>query len=95
MKRQGDLVFIKINELPKTVKKVKGNVILRGESTGHSHTLDGGDIFTKNNDLYLVILNKALINHQEHKTIRLSKGVWAVKRQREYQSKDMVRLVVD
>lgn len=96
MNRQGDLLFIKINELPKGLKKIRGNVIVRGEATGHTHQLGGGDIFSDNKGLlYLVVLKKGLITHQEHKPIKLSKGLYKVQRQREYTNKDAVKVVVD
>lgn len=40
--RQGDVLFIKIDELPPLTYKEKGdNVILKGEVTGHVHRLEG------------------------------------------------------
>ena len=96
MKRQGDLLFKKIYELPKGLKNVFGGVILRGESTGHSHRLVGGDVFSdKKGLLYLIVKEGGKIVHEEHTTIKLPKGLYAVIRQREYMSKDMVRIVVD
>ncbi|MBI3980695.1 hypothetical protein HY345_01735 [Candidatus Microgenomates bacterium] len=93
--RQGDLLFRVIKNIP-TVKPVKGNILVRGEATGHSHRVAGGDIFRdKNGLLYLKVLKEAKINHEEHKTIKLGKGNYAVIRQREYVSGDMVRIVVD
>ena len=96
MRRQGDLIFQKIDKLPKGLKKVPSRVIVRGEATNHSHRLVGGDVFTgKDGLLYLVLEKAGRVLHQEHSPIKLSKGLWAVKRQREYQSKDMVRLFQD
>lgn len=96
MFRQGDLLITKINELPKGLKKVPSGIIVRGEATGHSHRLVDGDVFSgKNGLLYLVVASKGVITHEEHKPIKLSKGLYKVRRQREYGSGDMVKVVVD
>ena len=96
MKRQGDLLFTKVRELPKKLKKVQGGIILRGETTGHAHRLISGDVLKdKNGIMYLSVLTGGKVVHEEHNTISLPKGKYAVVRQREYQSKDMVRVVVD
>jgi len=40
--RQGDVLLIKIDELPPlTFKEKKGKVVLEGEVTGHAHKLKG------------------------------------------------------
>ncbi len=96
MKRQGDILVIKIDKLPKGLKKVLDGVLVRGEVTGHSHKLvDGGVFKDKNGLLYLVVAKKALLKHEEHKSISLGKGLYKVLRQREYTNKDAVRIVVD
>lgn len=96
MRRQGDLIFLKIDKLPKELKKVPSRVIVRGESTNHSHRLVGGDVFSGKDGLLYLVLDKAgKIVHEEHSPIKLSKGLWAAKRQKEYLSKDMARIVTD
>lgn len=96
MKRQGDVLFKKITNIPVETTLKKDNVLVYGESTGHAHRLVGGKVYqTPDNLLYLLIANKGNIVHPEHKTINLSKGKWAVIRQREYTNKDAVRLVID
>lgn len=40
--RPGDILFIKIDKLPGIkLKKKKGNIILKGELSGHAHRLEG------------------------------------------------------
>ena len=40
--RPGDILFIKIDKLPDIkLKKKKGNIILKGELSGHAHRLRG------------------------------------------------------
>ena len=94
--RQGDLLIKQINVFPKEITKRKTTIILYGEVTGHKHQLTDGDIFDgKDGLIYLLLSEAAKIVHEEHKPIVLKKGKYAVIRQREYQNKDMVRLVVD
>lgn len=94
--RQGDLLLTKIRELPAGLKPVKGSIVVRGEATGHAHQLTDGWVFTNRDGLlFLALTKKAELIHQEHKPIKLDKGFYAVIRQREYTSKDMVQLVKD
>ncbi len=95
MYRQGNLLIMKTGEIPKGAKRVVSGIVLRGEATGHNHRLIGGNVFEKGGVMYLEVAKAARLVHEEHKTIKLSGGKYAVKRQREYQSKDMTRLVVD
>ena len=93
--RQGDLLFTRIDVIP-VGKKILDGVIVRGEATGHAHRLIGGSVIKdKNGNLYLDIKTKGEIIHEEHKPIQLSKGKWAVIRQREYTNADAVRIVRD
>lgn len=94
--RQGDLLIKQIGSLPQNLKESKDNILLRGEVTGHSHLLQGGRLLKdKAGAMFLDIPDTALLVHEEHKPIKLSSGKYAVVRQREYQSKDMTRLVID
>lgn len=94
--RQGDVgILSPIITLPEGAKKLKTNVVVYGESTGHSHQLVGGDIFRKDDVMYLVLEKGGKLVHQEHETITLESGIYPVIRQREYLSKDMTKVVVD
>jgi len=93
--RQGDLLITKINELPKGAKKLQTKIIVRGEATGHHHSLKGGDVFLKDDLMYLVLKETGQITHQEHEIIELKPGIYGVVRQREYTSDQMTKLVVD
>ena len=94
--RQGDVLIKEIEELPKGLKKRQGLVVVRGESTGHAHRLDKGTVLEdQSGNLFLNLLSRAKLLHDEHKTIDLPAGKYAVIRQREYTNKDAVRLVVD
>lgn len=94
--RQGDVLLIEIDKLPKNVKKLNHRTLAYGEVTGHSHRAVDGELYedeTKN--LFLQVAFPTEIIHEEHRPIELPAGNYAVIRQREYTKKDMTRLVVD
>lgn len=97
MYRQGDLLFKKITEFPETrlVKFfVEGNeaILVSGETTGHSHKLNGDFDFYRDETqaMYFEVRTKAKVTHEEHKTIKLEKGKYALIRQREYTPEGIV-----
>ena len=97
MKRQGDLLFTQITEFPKTrlVKFwVEGDeaTLVSGETTGHSHKLNGDfDLYRDETQaMYFEVKTKAKVTHEEHKTINLEKGKYALIRQREYTPKGII-----
>jgi hypothetical protein len=92
--RQGDLLIRKVSGIPKG-KLISDGVLLRGEVTGHSHRIVGGKVIQAKEDLFFEVTKKAELVHEEHKTIEFKPGKYAVIRQREYTSKDAVRLVQD
>lgn len=97
MYRQGDLLVLKIDQIPEMDSRdiVPDGVLLRGEVTGHSHKLVGGSVYKKGNNIYLVLKEKGSLVHEEHGTIELEPGKYAVQRQREYVSKDEERKIYD
>ena len=128
--RQGDVLFIKIAELPPLTFKVKkSKVILEGEVTGHAHKIKGdakilevaeriantpfgGPRMTWNRNTltanfepfvqnpnsqvvgYAVVDAPAELTHEEHNTITIPAGIYQIRRQREYDEKE-IRFVED
>jgi hypothetical protein len=93
MFRQGDLLFIEVEGVPKgRFERVHDNVIQRGEAGGHAHQLIGGKLYrgwtTEGNRrpyvMFIVIESVGKVVHEEHGEIVLEKGTWMVVRQREY-----------
>lgn len=101
MKRQGDLLIEKIQELPKNLKDKGTDVIAMGDSTNLAHRLASGKILVnKKGDMFLEVKRKTQVVHEHgkghgHRPIDLSKGFYKVIRQREITSGDMTRIVVD
>lgn len=90
MIRQGDLLFLRCDEIPEEAKKKtdpKG-VIAEGEVTGHLHQIRPGTeaaLYIGAALAYIQCLQETPIDHDEHDTVILSVGDWVVKRQREYE----------
>lgn len=93
--RQGDLLISQVTKLPEGLKPHSLTLLL-GESTGHSHRMTSGNVFEgKDGALYIALNKKGQLVHEEHNTIDLPKGLYSVKRQKEYVSANMSKLVVD
>lgn len=94
--RQGDLSFIKLLKLPSKVKKIKGGSLLHSDTTSHTHLLIGGTLYKDSKgNLTAVVSKSAKVNHEEHGTVNLDKGIYEVRRQRQFSSSDMSRVVTD
>lgn len=86
MKRQGDLLIVKVKKIPEDAAKRDNRVLAEGEATGHMHELDLGEVYEKDGTLYFKVPEgkTAALNHQEHKTVTFAPGEYKVIRQREY-----------
>lgn len=87
MKRQGDLLIIKVDKLPEGVKGLNTRVLAEGEATGHKHELTGGEVYINGDQLYFRVIeeDRSTLNHPEHHPITFSPGVYKVIRQKEYE----------
>lgn len=94
MYRQGDVIIVKLDEVPKLGDKVSldnGRVVLAyGEVTGHSHAIQGNEaeLFQIMDSPHAMLKVKrgktAYLRHEEHATIELKAGNYEIRRQREY-----------
>lgn len=95
MHRQGDVLFLKVADLPAALIERKSDVLVEGEATGHAHRLTEGQIWqTREGELFLSTGAESKIVHEEHAPIELEPGYWQVIQQREY-SPEAVRWVMD
>lgn len=95
MHRQGDVLFVKIADLPAELIKHQSDVLVEGEVTGHAHRLTAGQIWqTREGVLYLRVVVGSQIVHEEHAPLELEPGYWQVIRQREYRP-EAIRWVRD
>lgn len=90
LKRQGDLLLVKIEMIPEGALKQNHRVLAEGEATGHLHELDTGELYEKDGTLFFSVpdLSTATLNHPEHGAVTFDPGVYQVVRQREYSPKD-------
>jgi hypothetical protein len=98
MYRQGDLLFVKVDSLPKRFRRVDSDVVHRGEASGHSHRLIGGRIYRNywnTEETFIVVDSVGKVVHEEHGEIILEKGVWMVVRQREYSPQTGFEYVIE
>ena len=96
--RQGDLLFIRVNALPKGLKKANDNIVAHGEVTGHAHRVMEAEgvavLENEKGDKFVEAENDVNVGHDEHGPVILEKGNWEVRRQREY-SPEAIRRVAD
>ena len=85
--RQGDLLIIRVSEVPKDVKMSTDKILALGESTGHMHQTQNSLVFRNADNRvvqYLEIVDPDIIMHEEHAPIDLDSGNYQVVRQREF-----------
>lgn len=94
---QGDILIRRINQVPIDAveqKDDKGNHVVAHSETGHHHTIQarGVNFYHAANDsmiMYLVVDNEHadLVHNRSfdtHETLRIGKGTYEIRRQREY-----------
>lgn len=100
--RQGDVLLLKVDDMPPDVVPVEPDnnrvILAYGEVTGHAHALSTATttLFQQQNtgDRFLQVKAPSALVHEEHNPIDLSPGVYKVIRQREYTPRE-VRFVSD
>ena len=83
--RQGDVLLLPTVNIDGI--KLSHLILAEGEVTGHKHQITEGQAELYDNDgiLYLKVLSdKAVLAHEEHKSIQIPQGNWIVRIQREY-----------
>ncbi|MEK6647577.1 MAG: hypothetical protein AABY84_12980 [Candidatus Firestonebacteria bacterium] len=85
-KRQGDILFVKIDKIKEGLVKKSDNVIAEGEAIGHKHMLMNGVLYLdEKGDIFAKVENdEAIVVHEEHKQIALPRGDYRIIKQREY-----------
>ena len=102
MWRQGDVLIKQISEIPENAIQLKRTILSAGDTSGHSHKVDGfrkaklyASTWQGSQLLFLHVLeDKTDIVHPEHGTITLDKGCFRIWKQREF-SDAGDRLVLD
>src|SRR5882672_11205048 len=87
--RQGDVLLIRVDEIPADAAEVKsegGTVVLAyGEVTGHAHAFYDNTYNVKlragGSGRYLEVLAPAALKHEEHSTVKVPAGKYLLPRQ--------------
>lgn len=89
--RQGDVLLVPIDEIPKNAKKAEDCVIALGEATGHRHQFLSGavqfihQLNEQTLERYVHVKDKvACLVHEEHSTLSIPTGDYGVIIQKEY-----------
>lgn len=88
MQRQGDLLIVRVDAIPKQALQRKSRVLAEGEATGHLHELDQeANVYSADGVLYFRVHESAtsVLTHPEHKPLTFEPGDYRVIRQREYE----------
>lgn len=87
MKRHGDLLIVKVEEVPGCATRRESRVLAEGEATGHKHELDLGEVYEDGGVLYFKVDEGQVstLSHQEHHALTFETGVYKVIQQREYE----------
>ncbi len=86
--RQGDVYIESVSAIPAGAVQSSNRVLADGELIGHQHRINdfrSAAVFADGEQLFIdVLADVADVVHEEHGTIRLSRGFYRVWRQREY-----------
>lgn len=99
--RQGDVLIIKIEEMPAEAKPIapgpRGYVLAEGESTGHAHAITRDDniaVYGLADQLFISVIGApATVTHEEHRWIVLPEGNYKIVRQAEYTPTELRRIM--
>ena len=95
--RHGDLLIRKIWSIPSDAVQKSTNILAEGEATGHHHILNGShQIFETDEATYFEAKQELSIEHPEHNTIIIPKGIYTVVHERSFnQCEDIEIEVID
>ncbi len=85
--RQGDVLLIKVDDALELNEEACSSVLAEGEITGHKHEVIGGTVHTRkwySEPKYVQSTGKTTLVHPEHGHIKINKGLFEVRIQREY-----------
>lgn len=106
---QGDIYFKKLDAIPEKaqVKNLEKEIVLSHSETGHNHSIDltkNEVVFYTNPDnaqsVYIEVKSDYadVVHHRSfdtHETVRVARGCYEVRRQREATPEGYARMVVD
>lgn len=93
--QQGDVLVKETEKIPKKSKKIKGNLLHKGQN--HHHTIKGKfELFEGDGKMFIIAKSDCVLEHEEHKAITLPKGNYFKELVQEYSHWDEEsRAVID
>ena len=95
--RHGDLLIKRVEQIPVNAISLSTNIIAHGEN-GNTHQLHGShQVFeTPDKQMYFQANQEISLEHQEHDTLKISKGNYVILHEREHNPfKNIQEEVVD
>ena len=95
--RHGDLLIKRVEQIPVNAISLSTNIIAHGEN-GNTHQLHGShQVFeTPDKQMYFQANQEISLEHQEHDTLKISKGNYVIIHEREHNPfKDIQEEVLD
>ena len=83
--RHGDLLIRQVDKIPESATQLSTNIIAHGEN-GNTHKLHGSHQVYENPDKQILFEAKqdVSLKHQEHNTLKISKGNYVIIQEREF-----------
>ena len=83
--RHGDLLIRQVDKIPESATQLSTNIIAHGEN-GNTHKIQGSHQIYETPDKQILLEAKqdVSLKHQEHNTLKISKGNYVVVHEREY-----------
>ena len=85
--RQGDVLLIKVDDALELNTETCSSVLAEGEVSGHKHEIINGTVHSRrwySDPKYVRSTGKTTLVHPEHGHIKINKGLYEVRIQREY-----------
>ena len=84
--QQGDVILEFVQTLPKGLKSHDG-ILAKGEMTGHTHRVNLDEVnvlMAEDGTLYCEAKMDFVVIHEEHKSLKLPKGTYKIRKVLEY-----------
>lgn len=82
--RQGDLILVRLPQIPERAKRRKEAVMeLKSGETGHAHRLYNAELYEGDKGQPIAVVapgSQALLDHPEHPEVWVPEGIWEVRR---------------
>ena len=80
----GDVILIPVDKIEG--KKLRTNIIMKGEVTGHAHVIEKNktQLYISRNVMYVKVEEPAELTHEEHGKIVIPSGNYRIDRVKEY-----------